>query len=251
MYEYRFGKSSIERHSLDSTISDYLKSSPYTGYCANTAMYDHASISLYHLYEKNKQMGRVVDSMTKVRYARDIAAGLASLHNINDVNDTAMAVYLDLKPENVVVINGRVLLSDFNAAAMIMQSTGDSNEELCPLNSRGPYVEGALFYPPEKNQHFTEKVDIYDLGGMIHYLLIGLSQTSKPLHQPWYHDDHRPNHLLKPEEVDELYTSNDDPLIQALLTVARKSHHFDPGERPHAKDIVKYLDSVLAGKSIE
>jgi hypothetical protein len=40
-------------------------------------------------------MGHILDSRTKVRYARDVAAGLAVLHNINDANDTAMAVYLD------------------------------------------------------------------------------------------------------------------------------------------------------------
>ena len=225
------------KHSLDSALTDYLKSSPNTiniyGYCAHAAIYDYASNSLEHSYEESKKMGHIVDSRTKVRYARDIAAGLAALHNINDANGTAMAVYLDLKPENFVVINDGVLLSDFNAAAMIMQSTGDSNEQ-CLLNTEGPYVGGKAFYAPEEWQNYSEKVDIYALGGIIHYLLVG----------------HGPTDLLEPKELEQLYTSNDDPLIQALLTVTRKCHYVDPRERPHAKDIVRYLNSVLAGKSI-
>ena len=104
----------------------------------------------------------------------------------------------------------------------------------------GLYRDKAAFYAPEEvmGLPLSEKVDLYALGAIIHYILLG----------------YRPFKSLKSDEVfDSIergtipklppgYISNDDPLLQALLTVMTKCYEFDQERaRPHAKDIVKFL----------
>lgn len=183
-----------------------------------------------------------------VKYARDVAAGLSALHNINDANDTAMAAYLDLKPANLVVDNGHVLLSDFNAGQMIMQSRnhtpGDSSEEQCPLK-REMFIHGASYRSPEEmflNIPLSEKADIYALAGVIFFIISGYKPFNSMETQEIIHSVGR-GEIPK---VPSRYTSSDDPIIQGLIKIMHECYSFQPSNRPSARQVVEYLDAILS-----
>lgn len=49
-----------------------------------------------------------------------------------------------------------------------------------------------------------------------------------------------------PPRLPAKYFSTNDTYVIALVNVMKACYQFEPARRPHAKDVVKYLDLVLA-----
>ena len=127
-----------EPYPLDATLSAYLSSSPNVintyAYCGQSSLTDYAKSTLERAYRKDTP-----DRKEKVMYARDIAQGLVDVHNIMEGN-CATTIYNELNPESLVVINNRVLLSDFSGAEMMRRNLNTGMQ--CPIVKTDPLPKG-------------------------------------------------------------------------------------------------------------
>ena len=179
-------------YSLDAIIEEQLSSSPniiniYSS-CSRSIINDCAYYSLETEYRRNR---RQPDRKTRVRYARDVAAGLATLHNIDD-NDSgninnAMAIYGKLNPGNLEIIKDHVVLSNFNDIVLLPQHGLENgkhcNDILTPPPLVGPNIH---YHAPEeaRGEKLSEKVDIYALVSLLMNVSLSL------LWRYYYHSSH-------------------------------------------------------------
>ena len=165
-----------KQYSLDAIIEEQLSSSPniiniYSS-CSRSIINDYAYYSLETEYRRNR---RQPDRKTRVRYARDVASGLATLHNIDDndsgeKNNGAMAIYGKLNPGNLEIIKDHVVLSNFNDIVLLPQHGLENgrhcNDILTPPPLVGPNIH---YHAPEeaRGEELSEKVDIYALVSLL------------------------------------------------------------------------------------
>jgi len=159
-------------YSLDAIIEEQLSSSPniiniYSS-CSRSIINDYAYYSLETEYRRNRHKP---DRKTRVRYARDVAAGLATLHNIDDnengeKNNGAMAIYGKLNPGNLEIIKDHVVLSNFNDIVLLPQHGLENGKHCNDILTSPPLVGPNIHYhaPEEaRGEKLSEKVDIYAL----------------------------------------------------------------------------------------
>mmetsp|Transcript_33032 Transcript_33032/g.69524 ORF Transcript_33032/g.69524 Transcript_33032/m.69524 type:complete len:313 (-) Transcript_33032:61-999(-) len=244
-----YGENTLQRHSFDATITERLTSSPNViniyAYCAQSTINDYANNTLGKQisYEQKTELGLTTYNRNrkKMRYARDIAKGLADLHNINN-KELAMAVYRDLTPKNVVVVNGRVILNDFNDGEMLQRNVTSGSQCFFKRSPRdAKKTERVYYHSPEElhDNKLTEKVDIWALGSTIHFILVGYG----------------PKQMAPGDSTDAIMSglsinlpsnhTSSDSMENSLVEVINKCYRFDPKDRPHARDIVRDLDEIL------
>lgn len=158
----------FKQYSLDAIIEEQLSSSPnidniYSS-CSRSIINDYAHHTLETEYRRNR---RQPDRKTRLRY---VAAGLATLHNIDDNEsgkiNNAMAIYGKLNPGNLEIIKDHVVLSNFNDIVLLPQHGLENgkhcNDILTPPPLVGPNIH---YHAPEeaRGEKLSEKVDIYAL----------------------------------------------------------------------------------------
>ncbi len=120
-----------------------------------------------------EEMGRGPISRERaVRWAREIARGLAAAHD-------AGIVYRDVKPENIIVTtDGRVKILDFGIAKLMMVAHEDEDSE-APTRSvtseRGVVVGTVSYLSPEQSmaEAVDSRTDIFSLGIVLYEMLAG------------------------------------------------------------------------------
>ncbi|XP_050212702.1 serine/threonine-protein kinase PEPKR2 [Mercurialis annua] len=120
----------------------------------------------FHLVMELCSGGRLIDEMIKeVQYSEQRAANIFKdvMSVVKYCHDMGV-VHRDLKPENILLIDsGKIKLADFGLAMRI--SNGQS---LSGLAGSPAYVA-----PEVLSENYSEKVDIWSAGVLLHALLVG------------------------------------------------------------------------------
>jgi serine/threonine protein kinase len=181
-----------------------------------------------------RRTGKVPVART-LDYMRDAAHGLRAASHVG-------LVHRDVKPANLVVADGRVILTDFGLAKPVDGSAD--------LTQKGLLAGSPHFMPPERARGDEEdhRADIYSLGATWYTLLTGTVPFDKatPVDTITAHlaEEPRPIHELSPEVTPEVerivmtmmaknpverFASYDD-LINAIESVQQS---VDPDAGPH------------------
>lgn len=124
------------------------------------------------LEEQIKKMDRDRSSRPmvaeRIKYARDIASAIAELHQV-DHHGIARFSHHDLKPGNVVLVNGTIKLNDFNDAEVLLYNTTDKEECRFRRPKWGVYGKAA---EEVRELPLTHKVDIHSLGVILYSLMV-------------------------------------------------------------------------------
>eukprot|EP00591_Stephanopyxis_turris_P015217 CAMPEP_0195540496 /NCGR_PEP_ID=MMETSP0794_2-20130614/50602_1 /TAXON_ID=515487 /ORGANISM="Stephanopyxis turris, Strain CCMP 815" /LENGTH=293 /DNA_ID=CAMNT_0040674565 /DNA_START=48 /DNA_END=929 /DNA_ORIENTATION=+ len=242
-----FDFDAYNRHVIDAVITERLSSSPHVvdiyGHCAQSVFNELAHGSLSRIIKRNKKNKNkkgqgTLSSIEKLKFARDISQGLADMHSIDGENN-ATAVYKDLKPSNVVVSkNGKLKISDFNDAHLLMWNSSSHSQCRFRRKRWTPH-----FHSPEEvlQRPLSEKVDVYALGGVIFYILVG--------YKPYDHMDVKDVFMSivrgKKPHLPKEYAKSPDPVVISLIQVMNKCHRSSPDDRPSAMKISEELNLAL------
>jgi len=252
-YEHNFESAFFETNRIDAVAMERLTSSPHVmniyGYCGMSAMTEYGEGDFKPL----------IDSATpleKLKYARDVASGLAATHYMDGYDRNLTMVHNDLNPSNVMVNNGTVKLNDYNIG--ILMTWHKDEHRLCRFHNKD--FANAQWRAPEEqfvddepaDEAHTEKIDIYALGNIFFRIIAE--------HDPWKeykidgriypaernqiaklkrHDGQLPKYLDKPE----IETST-DPAIVAIRSEMMKCYKHKPEDRPTAIEIESQLSKA-------
>jgi len=236
----------------DAVAMERLTPSPHVidiyGFCGMSAMTEFGQGNFKDIIDAAKPI-------KKLKYARDVASGLASAHYIDGYDGNVTLVHNDLNPSNVMVNHGTVKLNDFNIG--VMMAWHQYEHRPCRFQNK---FSNAQWRAPEEQKvddklsdsPLTEKIDIYALGNIFFRIIAG--------HDPWkeYKIDGRinledQNSIAKrkrdkgdiPIFLDnpKIETSS-DPAIKAIRHVMMKCFRLRPEERPTAIEIERELDKA-------
>lgn len=148
----------------------------------------------------------------------DVARALAAIDG--------RVVHRDVKPENVLLLNGAWSLSDFGIARYAKDSTGSVTWK---------EIFTSAYAAPERwrSEHATSAADVYSLGVMGFELLMG----ERPFRGP-EREDYRRQHLME----DAPAVTGLPPLLAGLITECL----YKPfGARPTPTNVLKRLEVAL------
>ena len=211
------------------------------GFCGHSVISEFADGSrLGSLADKAKKK-----PLERLKIARDIADGLADVHAMGDSDDVASFVHLDVNPANVVSINGRLKLNDFNIG--ILRRWNTTSGEACGFPSQYPNPQWRSPEESRNDQNLTEKVDVFSLGHILFRLIAG--------HEPWnyFEPNGRPPRaeLLEKVASGELPTipttilESSDPEEIAIRDAMLGCYTADPTQRPSARSVALSLQEAL------
>jgi len=167
-----------------------------------------------------------------VRTLREVASALTFAHEKG-------IVHRDIKPDNVLLIGGSAMVTDFGVAKALSVSTGDGDPNA--LTSLGIALGTPSYIAPEQataDPTTDHRADIYSLGAMAYEMLAGRTPFSARSPQAMLvaHISEQPVPLIerKPE------------ISPALNSLVMRSLEKSPDERPQtATEIVTLLDAML------
>jgi serine/threonine protein kinase len=148
-------------------------------------------------------------SRKQLDFAIGIAQGVADLHNIDGEKIGPTLVHNDLKPDNIVLtVDDRPLLNDFNIAIPLMKH-----------NETGKTCLHSAVYQ-------TEKADIYAVGSLFYFLLVGSTLPYRAKRIP-----------VLPAQI----AKSEDPRTRILIKAMYMCHKTNPKKRPSAVKLVALL----------
>lgn len=126
---HKFDKITENRHRIDAVSTERLTSSKHVidiyGYCGQSVINEFAEEGILEDYVKEHMSSR-----EKLKMARDVAKGVADLHDFEGAGN-ATIVHKDMKPANIVIKKGQLKLDDFNDAEFLMWNTRMNQQ--CPF----------------------------------------------------------------------------------------------------------------------
>lgn len=242
--EHNFEEAHFEHDRIDAVAMERLTGSPHVidifGYCGHSVMTEYAD---------GKRLGAVADKASKtplvrLQMAADIAEGLADVHGI-DGNDKVSFVHLDINPANVVIVEGRLKLNDFNIG--IIRKLNTTSNEPCGFPAQYPNPQWRSPEEARDEKNLTEKVDVFSLGHIFYRLISGaepwnrLEPGGKPS-KPEVNDKVKQGTL---PTIPEFVTNTADPEIIAIREAMLQCYRKEPNERPSAREIAVFLRAEL------
>lgn len=229
----------FETQRVDAVIAERLTSSPHSidiyGFCGLS--------SLGEVGQKDHHWIRRAQKLPpgeKLSLGRDLAVALADLHD-SDRDGNITAVYRNLKPENVMFVDGVLKINDFDDS--ILMRWDASSRSPCKFHLETFAPRKRMYQPAELSIYgspLTEKIDIYSLGAVLFSILSG----ERP-YSTYGSNNAEKARLLKngilpqlPSEV----TSRNDTATLAMTTAFHKCMAHDPELRPTARAVAANLD---------
>jgi serine/threonine protein kinase len=238
-----FGRRELELHQMDAIVTDRLTGSPRIidiyGFCAQSVFNEFADMNLgefrdEHLKEKTWTQ--------KLKFAREAALALADLHNADELGNTTVA-HRDLKPQNVIFVDGQLKINDFNDAYLLQWNTTSNRQCGFPYKKFLPrWAKG--FKPKEQARNdfpLTEKIDIYALGGIL-FLILLIDNPYKGV------SDVEVTKLIlegTPPIPPEAYRNSNNPSVKHMLQIIDQCYRASPADRPTATWVVDQIDRAL------
>jgi serine/threonine protein kinase len=248
--KYFFGRREYEIHQMDAIVTDRLTASPRIvdiyGFCAQSVFNEFADMNLYRDFRREEeQLKKKKKKRTwaqKLKLAREAALALADLHNIDELGNTTVA-HRDLKLENIIFVDGRLKVNDFNDAYLLQWNTTSNRQ--CGFPYR-PFIPkwGRGFKPREQAKNvfpLTEKIDVYALGGILFVILLvdlpysGVSDkdVTKMIMQG------------TPPLPPKAYRNSSDPSVKHMLQLIDQCYRASPADRPTATWVADQIDKTL------
>lgn len=163
------------------------------------------------------------------RLLRDVASGLAWLHNMNPP-----VIHQDIKPDNVLIgDNGDFMITDFGVSTHVKSTLRKSMS--AAFSSAGTIA----YMAPERFSKDNTPImanDIYSLGATVYEMLTGDT--------PFGNDGGLIQ--MKGADVPEL-KGNFSPQMKSVIARCLSTN---PWERPTAEQLEKYADDGLNGRKI-
>ena len=247
-------ESQLEKNRIDSMAMERLTKSPHIidlfGACGTSVLTEFAD-------GENGRVGTLADKekkrpLKRLRIARDIASGLADVHEIDGPGQATLA-HFDVNLANVVSVKKTLKLNDFNIAVPIRRNT--TSGEACGFEARFPNPQWRSPEEANGSTHLTEKVDVFSLGHILFRLIC--------LHEPWHKLEEG---YVKGEEIQKDVVSakvrrgempampkevleTDDIEVLWIRHAMMAAYTYDPAKRPSAREIAVFLDRGLADLS--
>lgn len=224
-------KSLYESWRIDALLSERLTSSPRVlnvyGHCGLSTLNQVGTIRP-EWYKQHHQ-----SASDKAALALELSRAFEDVHSI-DGNDHATAVWRNGKPENVLFVDGKLRIADFDESILLWRQ---HNETLCKFHFTIPnpkrFQAIELCSP---NNKLDEKVDIYSLGAMLYCILVGRRPYDQIRHFQFKRDG------ILPDFPPSL---GNDTLTEALRTMVIQCMSHDPSTRPTARQVVRELEKAL------
>lgn len=164
------------------------------------------------------------------RLLRDVASGLAYLHNMKP-----SVIHQDIKPDNIMIgDNGNFMITDFGVSTHIKSTLRKS------LSSAFSSAGTLAYMAPErfgKNNTPIMSNDIYSLGATVYEMLAGDTPFG----------DNGGLIQMKGAEIPELKGNYSEQLKKVIY----KCLSTNPWDRPRAEQLEQYANTALKGKSIK
>jgi len=243
-FHHNFEDAHFEHNRIDAVAMERLTSSPHVinvfGFCAHSVMTEYAN---------GQRVGTLADKskrkpLARLKIARDIASGLADVHEI-DGSGEATFVHFDINPANVVSIDGMLKLNDFNIGVLLKRN--ETSGKACGFPAKYPNPQWRSPEEANLSQNLTEKVDVFSMGHIFFRLIC--------MHEPWHKLE--PGGKPSKEYVNEKVKlgrlpfippevlETDDLEVAAIRDAMLACYTFDPEKRPSARHIADSLDKAL------
>jgi serine/threonine protein kinase len=231
------------------------------GFCGQSVITEAADDESAREYLKNTSL----TSLDRLKIARDLARAMYHVHSIDYPNATNVTfVHNDVNMANLVQVQGRIKLNDFNIGVLQRWNT-TSQSSICrsPVLFAQPLWKSPEEQPPPPHPNtptapstlqFVENAaatDVYGLGNLLFQIL-----TTR---QPWTHLE--PNGPLAKDQVVQLkrdggrpyvppeFSNSTDGAVQILYQVTMACFATNPNQRPTSFEAFRMLDG--AAQSLE
>ena len=239
--QHDFEAANYEHDRIDMMAMEKLTSSPHVinifSACGNSVTTEYAD---------GERVGTLADSKKKIplarlKIARDIAQGLADVHEIG-------LVHYDVNLANIVSIGETLKINDFNIGIPVKRNVTSGDTCSFPARYHNPQWRS----PEEANDSLlNEKVDVYSLGSIFFRFIC--------LHEPWHRlepgyqlgDDVRKEYINEQVKKGKLPTipkeilNTKDAEIRVIRMAMLACYTFDPDKRPSARSVAKFLDQGI------
>lgn len=229
---------------LDAIASERLTPSSYVnniyGFCGFSAMNELG---------KELELDSSLTIAERLRYARDLAAGMADAHGIES-DDKPLLVHADLRHSNVMFSqeSGALTLSDFNQGYFLGWNS-DANEK-CGYLPKFSFWHDRFAAPEEcLRQPQTDKADIYHLGGMVFYLMTGYKPYTFNLDDFQYREKNQkmPDGKWVLPVIPPRFATSKDPTILKFMKAIKACLQAEPSNRANAREVYSILEDALKG----
>jgi serine/threonine protein kinase len=166
-----------------------------------------------------------------VRTLREIASALSFAHQ-NGI------IHRDIKPDNVLLIGGSAMVTDFGVAKALSASSGDGDPNR--ITSLGVALGTPSYIAPEQataDPTTDHRADLYSLGAMAYEMLSGRTpfKTVSPQAMLAAHISEKPIPLIERQR-------NVPPQLNALVMQCLEKHADNRPE--NANEIITLLDQI-------
>jgi len=233
-----------DRVRRDGLILERLTPSPYVldtyGFCGFDVLTPYADGGTFGQRMSSWRKGkRKLSPKTRLKYAMEVASGLADVHDIDGEGMSSVA-HGDLKGGQYLFLNGVIKLGDFNRGRFLRRNS-TAPDTACP------YTIGkndAAFRSPEEYEYLpqTSAIDVWALGSILYEILTGK--------EVWYDTDtekaQKNIRKGKLPKIADKYLDSEHPVDVALGEAIGMCYVFDPKERAKAADVASYLRKKLS-----
>lgn len=247
-----FDRSKAEHTRIDAILSERLTSSPHVidmyGVCGQSTISEVGVVDDKWVTRKRKVSGDDSSEPThrtnleKLDLARQLAHALADFHGAGGSDKEAVAVWRNLKSQNVLFVNGKLKINDFDDAILFRKNATDGTA--CKFQLDHTVYQNKTYQPPElcfSGRNLDEKIDIYALGGILYQILT----RGRP------YNDIRGNHAeIKRRKENGILPSfekikeRNDTASLAFRKAVEQCMQPDPKLRPPARQIAQDLDKA-------
>lgn len=246
-----FDQTKAEHTRVDAILSERLTSSPHVidiyGVCGLSTISEIGGVH-------DKWVSRKLDDkshrtrLENLDVAIQLSHALADFHGAGGNEESATAVWRNLKSQNVLFVNGKLKINDFDDSILFRRNATDAST--CKFQLDAQVYQNKTYQPPElcySGRDLDEKIDIYALGG----LLYGLLTRGRP------YNDLRGNFTeLKRRKQKGIMPSfekikgRNDTATVAIRKAVEQCLRPDPKARPSARQVAKDLEKAykLASK---